>query len=590
MRRAAVSVPGVRFYVAAWAAIGLAVQTARCQEPGGITRRVWVDENNRNVFAVFETAQSARLYLAIESDTIIATSQLVSTGAPWELYQKQLTRHLWRTTRPVAPNERYFVRIQGWWSSRKGKGKKAPDWFANVPQCDLDTEETDESTEESPGLVIPKKTKPGSGWRTVRILAGPTGEGVNSTVELDLPSGKNRIIAEVDGAERTGTVRIKPERTKSFRVRSANRETGSERITLRYEADGYYLDDVLAVTVVGDRLQIVPAIDEACLHQSATVWAYRGTRTVKADWYVGFTGSGRIEVKKNKKWVAPKNGARILVGKKSMQLRGSELSKKHDDVKIEARERGDTASEALTVVRVEFVALEFFDEGPVTLLKKSVPSFTVALVSAGPGADDPGIAFAGVAKIPTACKGTLQFVQNVASTREIEFDDGSILRVTTRGQYYLDRKDPYDEGKVPLPDKKEQFFILSADTPTQGILLKIREEGEEVDAERFHERVTIEERFRLYLLFKPKEGNRMTLGLGTWSWTARVEKGADGRLRIAAGSSVPQAADGAASDETPRLEPNITAVEWEVVKPGRADTFRKWYELMRRISAEGETP
>ncbi len=330
--------------------------TGRCGAAQA-TKTVWVSEDRTNVFAVFEVKTPTRLELIIKSEKDMEPkSRVVETSAAfWTQVKGEAREHVWRTSGLAKPDEKYYVRIAGRWKRPPGPGpgpKPLPDWFANAPQCDVDTVETDESTEESPGLVIAKAD---TAWKTVSIIAGPTGPGVGASVSLDLPEDKTKIIVEVNGAERTGTVPIDPKATTSFRLRSADDQTGTERITLRYEVPGeVYLSDTLVVTVVGDELQIVPEITLVCVGCEKVVWAYRGTTLVDADWFVSFSGSGRIEVKKNNSWITPKGNAKVLGPSQSMTFRGSKASKTAtDDVTIEAKEGGETDTEGLYVVSVE---------------------------------------------------------------------------------------------------------------------------------------------------------------------------------------------------------------------------------------------
>ncbi len=344
--------------------IGLAVllvvgMTARDGRCGDETKKeVFLSEQRTNVFAEFKITQPAKLTLMIESNKEMAPKSKVVQGNAllWTQTVQGPYRHEWETLGPAQPNkpsDPYYVRVQGNWARPVGVGAAGappPDWFANAPQCDLVAPGVAEDEEESPGLVL----KAGGNPVTVTSIAGP--RNVGETIELQLPpnrSAQNILKVTLGGNPNPRYGTISPyDPTQSINIQPLTK-TGTEEIKLLYEVSGeIYLSDTLAVSVVGDELQIVPAID--CLGaEEKTIWTYRGTQKVDSDWYVTFAGNGRVEVKKNGGWVEPASGAKVLSSEQSMTLRGTKTSSPVDDVEIEAKEGGETASEELTVLRVE---------------------------------------------------------------------------------------------------------------------------------------------------------------------------------------------------------------------------------------------
>jgi len=234
--------------------------------------------------------------------------------------------------------------------------------------------------------------------------------------------------------------------------------------------------------------------------------------------------------------------------------------------------------EVLEVVKLEFKALYLSDEGPVTLRVETIDDFELLRLSSGIGPTDVGILFFGAATIPPQSKGTLQFVQNINGYAEILFEDGSRLRWSTKGQYYLDEKDPYAEGRQPIPGELgPHYYLLAADTPSIAMVTKYGS----LNLGQLCKGMVINEQFKMYLLFESSRGNRTTLGLGTWTWSAEVDRGPDGRFRLRSWT-FPDAPDGTASTEVPKLEPNADDIEFEAIGGGDALELLPFYEYLRK--------
>ncbi len=317
----------------------IAATAGRCEGGAYDTKTVNVTDSKKNVFAVFEVKEAKRLKVIIESDRTIARTEAVTYETiPWEFVPDESTakKHVWRTKRPVPPHERHYVRIQGWWGPPKRPGapplERLPDWHANVPQCDLHVNGLAEAEEESPGLVIAKAPVPPEPPTTINIIAGPTSENVGATVTLVPPKRNDRVIVRVNGTPTITPVTIADPKTATLDVQSANDKTGTERIELTYEVsdEGVYLTDTLAVTVVGDELQIVPEINCLCVGNQFTLWAYRSTTKVNADWRITAGGTKATIV-----------GAGVggwKSSEESVVVEGVQTSAVFDDVTVYARD------------------------------------------------------------------------------------------------------------------------------------------------------------------------------------------------------------------------------------------------------------
>ena len=200
----------------------------------------------------------------------------------------------------------------------------------------------------------------------------------------------------------------------------------------------------------------------------------------------------------------------------------------------------------------------------------------------------PGMHFSGLVRISQQGCGATQFVQNVIPFRQIEYKDGSILKMSTRN-WHLDTSNPYPSQSHPTGDPLE-LFRLTSDSPrhTTGWL------GDRDFTEGLIRRMIAHDRFRMYLQFQPQGAARQTLKIGEWTWSAVANNpvstmpgspSGGGRLALDTSQSriTPQQGLGVASSENPILSPNVDSVRFvEIPKPLRGQpsprTFARLFE------------
>lgn len=86
------------------------------------------------------------------------------------------------------------------------------------------------------------------------------------------------------------------------------------------------------------------------------------------------------------------------------------------------------------------------------------------------------------------------------------------------------------------------------------------------------ERVSIHDRFILYLVFKPPTGNRQPLGIGRWDFTAQVKRvpPRTGVLTFISGAYSVSQQGKETKQDPPSLPPN-SSVHWIVIGPPGCD-------------------
>jgi len=166
----------------------------------------------------------------------------------------------------------------------------------------------------------------------------------------------------------------------------------------------------------------------------------------------------------------------------------------------------------------------------------------------------------GVEYYAAACadeRGDLQFVQNIRTEVTQTFKDGSKAVLSSAGRYVVDasRLDPpdfvpgigivwddvYEEVPIGAPSMTLPASISMYDTPNVGVLSRMMPFTHSL------ERV---DHFKLYLMFKPQNGTRYTLGLAEWGWSGRAaRRNPDSPVTLEFGTSY--AAGGRETSQTP---------------------------------------
>ncbi|MBI9048812.1 MAG: hypothetical protein JEZ00_05320 [Anaerolineaceae bacterium] len=198
----------------------------------------------------------------------------------------------------------------------------------------------------------------------------------------------------------------------------------------------------------------------------------------------------------------------------------------------------------------------------------------------------PGMNFSGLVGISQPGCGETQFVQNVIPFRQIEYKDDSILKMSTRN-WHCDTNNPYTSQSVPTGDPLE-LFRLANDNPSQttGWL------GNRNYTEGLIRRMTVRDRYRMFLQFRPRSAAWQTLQIGEWSWSALAvnpvntlpsgppQFSGGGRLALDTSQSqiIPQRGHGNVSSENPTLSPNVSSVRFvEIPKPLRGQPVPRTY-------------
>jgi outer membrane protein OmpA-like peptidoglycan-associated protein len=203
-----------------------------------------------------------------------------------------------------------------------------------------------------------------------------------------------------------------------------------------------------------------------------------------------------------------------------------------------------------------------------------------AYVDAPPGSKFPRIPY------PKSC-GELQYVQNVQPFIEFVYKDGSRARKESR-QWCLDTEDPYPSQKM--------IFLAANDSPAVGT-------GRVGTLEKTEGLInTVETRsvFKMFLMVKPKKGDRQALFVGYWTFVGQARNPTTemGKGQLALDSSVsrviPASGKGEKSAEVPATTPNVKDIPF-VVDRGGLTGSKTFADLFARVlnpankEAEAET-
>ena len=202
-----------------------------------------------------------------------------------------------------------------------------------------------------------------------------------------------------------------------------------------------------------------------------------------------------------------------------------------------------------------------------------------------------GMHFSGLVRISRQGCGETSFVQNVLPFRQIEYKDGSHLKMSSL-RWHLDGSDPYPSQSSPTGDPME-LFRLTNDNPRQTTGWLVDRNYTEGVIRRF----TVRDRYRMFLLFRPRGGVRQSLQLGEWSFSAVANNpvaampasspphAGGGRLALDTSQSriIPRQGTGGATTDTPVTSPNVGSVGFVAVpKPLRGQprprTFSHLFE------------
>ena len=195
----------------------------------------------------------------------------------------------------------------------------------------------------------------------------------------------------------------------------------------------------------------------------------------------------------------------------------------------------------------------------------------VRFIEAGDGRSNPGMEMRAVAVVSPQDCGTIEFVQNVRSFREIVYKDQSRNRFETNSMV-LDCADPYGHQKIDNTTDPKLIAGSAVDSPAQS-WLKL------ANIEETMQSVEVRDEFKMYLLFKPKKGNRQTMQVGQWTWVgqARNENPRnldEGFLKLdpAISRVIPLEGKGVTTTESPVFSPVAQHIKWKTIsgQPGES--------------------
>jgi outer membrane protein OmpA-like peptidoglycan-associated protein len=151
---------------------------------------------------------------------------------------------------------------------------------------------------------------------------------------------------------------------------------------------------------------------------------------------------------------------------------------------------------------------------------------------------------------PPKC-GSLNFVQDVMTFRQIVYKDGSRNTFQT-SDFVLDTSDPYDCTLVPLDP-----FIHAVDGPGFGVNARQQPRISTIE---------VREDFRTFLMFQPAGGPRRTHQVAEWGWAgqARNNDPAQDKGALELDTNIsrikPQSGKGFFTSTAPVLSPNVADV------------------------------
>jgi outer membrane protein OmpA-like peptidoglycan-associated protein len=201
------------------------------------------------------------------------------------------------------------------------------------------------------------------------------------------------------------------------------------------------------------------------------------------------------------------------------------------------------------------------------------------VVDAPPGSKFPRIPY------PKSC-GELQYVQNVQPFIEFVYKDGSRARKESR-QWCLDTTDPYPSQRT--------FFLAANDSPGVGS----GRIGTLENTEGLINTVETRSVFKMFLMVKPKKGDRKALFVGYWTFVGQARNPTTemgkGQLQLDTSISrvAPASGKGEKTAELPATTPNVKDIPY-VVDRGGLTGKKTFADLFARIlnpankEAEGE--
>lgn len=186
-----------------------------------------------------------------------------------------------------------------------------------------------------------------------------------------------------------------------------------------------------------------------------------------------------------------------------------------------------------------------------------------------------GMAFEGCARVAPPDCGVLAFVQNVQSSREFRYRDGSTARLTLP-TWHLDGHGVYGSDPV-LPSRPTFPWRVTSDSPAQAI-------GGFPEADI--DRMVIEDSFRMFLLLRPP-GTLRTLLAGTWKFRGEATNAQpgrrDGRLALRPSRSYVERVGVERTEESPVLGPRAQAIPWQVVSGRRERLARRHVPILNEL-------
>ncbi|MBI4566780.1 MAG: hypothetical protein HY719_00120 [Planctomycetes bacterium] len=143
------------------------------------------------------------------------------------------------------------------------------------------------------------------------------------------------------------------------------------------------------------------------------------------------------------------------------------------------------------------------------------------------------------------------------SDKQIVFVDDSALRFSTGGKWHAD--EPAEFGSFVNRLNDNIMEIETNDTPHQGLAVPKPHE--------IMKSVSVNQQFKMFLVFERPDGVTSTLAVAAWSWSAVLRQNANKTALEFQQKSFPDAPDGTATNEAPLLLPSISEVDWVIIRP-----------------------
>jgi hypothetical protein len=138
--------------------------------------------------------------------------------------------------------------------------------------------------------------------------------------------------------------------------------------------------------------------------------------------------------------------------------------------------------------------------------------------------------------IAPPCPGDVSFTQIMTIHREFTLDNGTFYSISSGDKYVLDEDFSYgvrkqgiepgddDEDPETIPcDASELLVLEEADSPSTRLPRSVQRTTSIHKYEGPYKKIGVRETFRLFLMYKPKDGIWISLGVLDWHWAGVAE-------------------------------------------------------------------